>query len=102
MSCRGPLEPVVLSRGQQFVPVLGDGGGAGEVRLDDVDEPRFVGGDSVPVEEPLEIGEQKAVFAGQLDDAAVDRVQPPSELDRRDRDRPISRRPASLSPSLGS
>ena len=84
------------------MPPLGDGGGAGEVRLNDLDEPGVVRGDAVPVEELLEIGEQKAALAGQLDDAAVDRVQPPSELDRRDRDRPISRRPASLSPSLGS
>jgi hypothetical protein len=29
----------------------------------------------VPVEEPLEIGEQKALLAGELDDAVVDGVQ---------------------------
>jgi hypothetical protein len=51
------------------VPLPDEGGGAGEVRFDDVDEPGLVRGDAVPVEELLEIGEQKAAFAGQLDDA---------------------------------
>jgi hypothetical protein len=58
--------------------VLRDGSGTGEVRLDHVDEPRLVRSDAMPVEEPLEIGEQKAVFAGQLLDAAIDCVQAPS------------------------
>jgi len=54
--------------------VLGDGGRAGEVRLDHLDEPRLARGDAVPVEESLEIGEEEAIFAGQLADAAVDGV----------------------------
>jgi hypothetical protein len=51
------VNPGFLSRRQQLVPVLGDGGRTGEVRLDHLDEPRFVRCDAVPVEEPLEIGE---------------------------------------------
>ena len=58
--------------------MLGDRGRAGEVGLDHLDEPRLVGCDAVPVEEPLEIGEQEAALAGQPRDAAVDCVQAPS------------------------
>src|SRR5439155_13317123 len=69
---------VVLSRGQELVPMLGDRGRAGEVGLDHLDEPRLVGCDAVPVEEPLEIGEQEAALAGQPRDAAINCVQAPS------------------------
>ena len=46
---------VLLLQFQQLVPVLSDGGSAGEVRLDHLDEPRLFRCDAVPVEEPLEI-----------------------------------------------
>jgi hypothetical protein len=65
------------------VPVLGDRGCSSEVRLDHVNEPRLVRGKTVPVAEPLEIGEQKAALAGQLRDTAVECVQASSQLDRR-------------------
>jgi hypothetical protein len=58
--------------------VFGDGGRAGEVGLDHLDEPGVVRCDAVSVEESLEIGEQEAVIAGELCDAAVDGVQAPS------------------------
>src|SRR5439155_24070231 len=64
-------------------PVLGDGGRAGEVRLDHVDEPGLGRGDAVSVEEPLEIGYQETMFTGQLRDAAVHGVQALSQGDRR-------------------
>ena len=62
------------SRRQQLVPVLGDRGRTGEIRLDHVHEPRLLRCDAVPVEEPFEIGEQEAMVARELRDAAVDCV----------------------------
>jgi hypothetical protein len=58
--------------------MLGDGARTGEVRLDRLNEPGLVRGDAVPVEEPLEIGNQETMFPGQLRDAAVEGVQAPS------------------------
>ena len=72
------LDLLVLLRHQQLVPLLGDGGRAGQVRLDHVDVPGLVRGDAVSVEEPLEIGNQETMFPGQLRDAAVEGVQAPS------------------------
>src|SRR5436305_1701364 len=54
------LDLLVLLRHQQLVLLLGDGGRAGQVRLDHVDEPGLVRGDAVSVEEPLEIGTELA------------------------------------------
>jgi hypothetical protein len=82
--------------------VVCDRGRAGEVWLDHVDKPRLVRCDAVAVEKPLEIREQKAVLACESDNAGVDGVQPSPKLKRGRRERPSSRRPTSLSPSLGS
>ena len=57
------------------MPVLGDRGRSGEVRLDHLNEPRLVRCKAVPVAEPLEIGEQKAALEGELRDTAVECVQ---------------------------
>ena len=57
------LRVAVLPCRQELVPVVGDGGCAGEVRLDHLHEPRFVRRDAVPVEKPLKIREQEAVLA---------------------------------------
>jgi hypothetical protein len=75
---------VALSRCQELVPVLCDRDRAGNVRLDHLHDPGLVGCDAVPVEEPLEIGEQEAVFGGEFRDAAVKGIQAPSQLDRRE------------------
>src|SRR5439155_872171 len=77
--------PGVSSSGdvQELVPVLGDRGCAGKVRLDHLDEPGLVRGEAVPVKEPLQIGEQKPTLASQRDDAAVDPVEASSQRDRR-------------------
>jgi hypothetical protein len=48
------------------------------VRLDHLNEPGLVRCDAVPVEEPLQIGEQKVPLAGSLPNAAIHGVQPPS------------------------
>jgi hypothetical protein len=50
---------------------------AGEVRLDHLDEPALVRCDAVPVEQPLEVGEQEAAFTGQLHEISV----PESDFD---------------------
>jgi hypothetical protein len=73
-----------LSRRQELVPVLCDRGRAGEVRLDQLDEPGVVRCDAVAVDEPLEIGEQEVMFGGECRDAAVEGAQAPSQLDRRE------------------
>ena len=91
-----------LSRRQQLIPVLSGGGRAGEVRLDHVDEPRLVRCDSMPVEEPLEIGEQKAALSCQLPNAAIQCFRRRRSAIVASRERPSSRRLRSLSPSLGS
>src|SRR4029453_15011756 len=76
-SNRGADPGVGVSR-QQVVPMLRDDGRPGEVRLDHLNEPGLVRGDAVPVEEPLEIGNQEIVLRGQLHDAGVDGVQAPA------------------------
>jgi hypothetical protein len=63
--------------------VRGDRGRTGEVRLDHLNEPTLVRCDAMPVEEPLQIREQETMRLGQLRYPAVDRVQSPSQLDRR-------------------
>jgi hypothetical protein len=60
---------VTLSRCQELVAVLCDRGRAGEVRLDQLDKQGVVGCDAVPVEGPLEIGEQEVMFGGEFRDA---------------------------------
>jgi hypothetical protein len=75
--------------------VLGDRGRAGEVRLDHLDEPGLVRGEAVSVEQTLEIGKEEAVLLRERLDAAVDRVQAPSQDDRR------QPRQAELAPPVG-
>jgi hypothetical protein len=50
---------------------------AGEVRLDHLDEPALVRCEAVPVEQPLEVGEQEATCAGELHELSV----PESDFD---------------------
>jgi hypothetical protein len=64
-------------------PVLGDRGGASEIRLDHKDEPRLGLCDAVSVEEAFEISEQEAIAVGQLSNPSANRVEAPSQLDRR-------------------
>jgi hypothetical protein len=52
--------------------VFRDGGRAGEVRLDHLNEPGLVRSDAVAVEEPLDIGNQETTLPGELREATVD------------------------------
>ena len=61
--------------------MLCDRGRAGEVRLDHLDVPGVVRCDAVPVEEPLDVGEQEAMVGGEFRDAAVEGVEALSQLD---------------------
>jgi hypothetical protein len=73
--------------------VLRDRGRAGKVRLDHLHIPGVAGGDAVPVEEPLDIGEQEAMLGGELRDATVKGVETLSQLDH------LVRRQTELAPS---
>ena len=76
---------MILPDPQEVVPMLRDRGRTSEVRLDHPDEPRLARREAVPVEKPLEIGEQEAVYACEPRDARVDGVQAPPEHERRQR-----------------
>src|SRR5947208_3339994 len=71
---RPPSFVLRLACPKQLRPMPGDRRGAGVVRLDLEREPGIVGGDSVAAAELLQIGEEEAALAGELADAAVDRL----------------------------
>ena len=72
----------LLRSREKFVPVAGDRGRAGEVRLNHLHEPCFARGDAVPVEEALQVRQQEPAVGGEAPDPAIQRVQSPPELER--------------------
>src|SRR5262249_7190819 len=59
----------------EIVPVSGDGGRPGEVRLYLMDDPGLLRSDPVSVKQGFQIGKQKAALTGQSADSDVERAK---------------------------